>query len=108
MINDLESITEKEVEDDSGMDPTLVKTTIIDKMKIKAHDEDRIRELDRDLWAILQEKTAGEAQDKINGAMHGDGLWAYIKAHQWFIKTSEQGRTNRLTEMMKPHPCKHD
>ena len=48
-----------------------------------------LKEMNRDLWAILQDKAEGEALDKINAVKDGEGLWAYIHMHNWFHKTND-------------------
>ena len=61
---------------------------------------DIFEEMDRDLWTILLEKTDSEAYDKISSVIQGDGLWAFVKLHTWFLRTTEAGITNR--------PCHHE
>ena len=65
-------------------------------------------ELNRDLWSILLDKCEGEAWMKINSVRDGEGLWAYIKLHQWFTKTTLQGQTNNRLRIMQPIAPKHD
>ena len=57
---------------------------------------------------MLLEKTDGEAYDKVNSVIHGDGLWAFVKLHAWFSRTTEAGITNRLIAIMKPEQCKKE
>lgn len=64
--------------------------------------------MNRDLWAILSDKASGEALDKIKSVPHLEGLWAYVKVHHWFCKTSEQGRINRRIALMNPATGKHE
>ena len=46
---------------------------------------DMFEGMDKDLWTVLLEKTDGEAYDKINSVIQGDGLWAFVKvAHVVF------------------------
>ena len=47
---------------------------------------ENMTELNRDLWSILLDKCEGEAWMKINSVRDGEGLWAYVKLHQWFTK----------------------
>ena len=70
---------------------------------------EHLTELSRDLWSILLSKCEGEAWMKINSVRDGEGLWAYIKLHQWFTKTTLQGHVtkNRL-RIMQPVAAKHD
>ena len=63
---------------------------------------DLFEEMDRELFTVLLEKTEGEAFDKVNSVIHGDGLWAFVKLHAWFSRTTEAGITNRLIAIMEP------
>ena len=45
---------------------------------------------------------------KINSVFDGEGVWAYVKFHQWFTKTTLQGQTNSRLRIMQPAPPKHD
>ena len=45
---------------------------------------------------------------KINPFRDGEGLWAYVKLHQWFTKTTLQGQTNNRLRIMQPIAPKHD
>ena len=69
---------------------------------------DQFEEMDRELFTVLLEKTEGEAFDKVNSVIHGDGLWAFVKLHAWFSKTNEAGITNRIIAIMKPEQCKKE
>ena len=64
--------------------------------------------MNRDLWAVLVDKCESEALQKANRAGQGEGLFAYIRARQWFNKATELGRTNRLIGVMRPEACKHE
>ena len=44
------------------------------------------------LWAVLQAKAEGEALQKDSAVKDGEGLWACIKMHQWFMKTTDLGK----------------
>ena len=39
---------------------------------------------------------------------HGEGLWAHIKLHQWFTKTTLQGQTSNRLRIMQPIAPKQD
>ena len=43
---------------------------------------EKLVDMNRDMWAILQEKTEGTTYDKVNLVMPGEGLYAYVKMHQ--------------------------
>ena len=49
-----------------------------------------------------------EAMSKIKAVHQGEGLWAYVRSHQWFSKTTDQGKNNRRMLVMNPEPCKYD
>ena len=50
----------------------------------------------------------GEALHKVNSAAQGEGLYAYIRVHQWFNKTTELGKMNRVIDIMRPEACKQE
>ena len=54
-----------------------------------------LKDLNRDLWAILQAKAEGEALLKASAVKDGEGLWSYVKMHQWFMSTTDLGKTIR-------------
>ena len=85
-------------EDSCVGDPALLHTI----------DEDSIRDLDRDLWSILTAKADGEALSKLKSVNQGEGLWAYIRIHHWFSRTTDQGKNARRLAIMDPPQCKHD
>ena len=35
-------------------------------------------------------------------------MWAYIRVHQWFNKTTELGKMSRVIDIMRPEACKHE
>ena len=70
--------------------------------------EGKLEELNSNLWCVLIEKTEGEAYDKINTTIAGEGMMAFVKMHNWFSRITESGVTNRLIYIMKPEACKHD
>ena len=74
--------------------------------RIRRKDQDV--ELNRDQWAVLQAKAEGEALLKASAVKDGEGLWAYVKMHQWFISTTDLGKTNQRVDIMRPPQCKHD
>ena len=45
---------------------------------------------------------------KTNAALDDEGLWAYIKVHQRFTKTSLQGQKDDRLRIMQPIGPKHD
>ena len=105
----LETIPDKEVFD--GMVDATPLEIILDIYDKKGNEKLEgggtfLKELNRDLWAVLQDKAEGEALEKINAVKDGEGLWAYIYMHNWFHKTTDLGMTNRRIEIMKPERCK--
>ena len=65
-------------------------------------------ELNRDLWSILSAKAEGEAEEKLEGGQQGEGLWAYLRIHLWFTRTTIQGRSVRHAGIMNPTKCKNE
>ena len=66
-----------------------------------------MKKLNRELWAVLEAKAEGEALSKINSGTQGEGLFAFVRMHGWFNKTTDLGKTNRRIDVMKPAQCKH-
>ena len=64
--------------------------------------------LNTNLWAILTAKAEGEAEEKMDGCNQGEGLWAYLRIHLWFTRTTAQGRSVRRAAIMNPARCKHE
>ena len=85
-------------EDSCFTDPSLINSI----------DEDSIKDLDRDLWSILTAKADGEALSKLKSVNQGEGVWAYIRIHHWFSRTTDQGKNARRLAIMDPPQCKHD
>ena len=102
VINWLESVREKKVIEAKGedLDETMA-SCIITIAQLDGGTEAVIQErcsllkdLNRDLWAVLQAKAEGEALQKASVVKDGEGLWAFVKMHQWFMKTTDLGKTN--------------
>ena len=110
----LETITEQEITDSSLRDPRLtIKDTIIDvylaKHIVKYPDlEESLEEFNRDIWSVLDAKSEGEALGKLKSVQQGEGLMAFVRLHQWFIRTSDQGWNQRRSAIMHPGHCKHE
>ena len=69
---------------------------------------DLLRTLNVDMWAILSAKAEGEAEEKLESCTQGEGLWAYIRVHSWFTRTTDQGRSMRRAAIMQPPKCTHE
>ena len=76
--------------------------------KFPGINNEELLDMNRDLWAVLVDKSESEAVQKANSAGQGEGLWAYVRLHQWFNKTTELGRTNRLIGIMRFESCKYE
>ena len=63
---------------------------------------DLLRTLNVDMWAILSAKAEGEAEEKLESCSQGEGLWAYLRVHSWFTRTTDQGRSMRRAAIMQP------
>ena len=55
-------------------------------------DKETLETFNRDLWGILVDKCDGEAIRKVNAADQGEGMWAFVRLHQWFNTTTELGK----------------
>ena len=62
----------------------------------------------RDMSSILSANTEGEAAEKLDRCNQGEGLWAYLRIHLWFTRTTAQGRSLRRAAIMNPTKCKHE
>ena len=73
------------------------------------HEQEQgLERLNRDLWSILNAKADEEALSKLKSVNQGEGLWAYIRIHHWFSRTTDQGKNARRLAIMDPPQCKHD
>ena len=72
--------------------------------------EENFEEVSRDPWPPYTDRVEdkSEAAIKMKAVHQGEGLWIYIRLHQWFNKTTEQGKNNRRTMIMKPESCKKE
>ncbi len=110
----LESITEEMVTNASAREQTpTIKDTIMNvylaRLSQKYPDlEGNLDEVNRDLWSILEAKSEGEALGKLKSVPQGEGLMAYVRLHQWFIRTTDQGQNQLRSAIMHPGQCKHD
>ena len=111
----LETLTEKRIDEEENKDPTLTSIDIVknlykknDNAKHKGITEEQLEAMNRDLWAVLVEKCENEAMGKVSSALQGEGLKAFVRIHEWFSKTTELGRTNRIIDIMRPDAVKHD
>ena len=69
----------------------------VSKCEQRFHDMDGLLEqLNRELWIVLVQKTEKEAYEKANSAEAGEGLFAFVRINDWFSKTTELGKTNRV------------
>ena len=69
---------------------------------------DVLRTLNVDMWALLSAKAEGEAEEKLESCNQGEGLWAYLRIHLWFTRTTDQGRSMRRAKIMMPTKCTHE
>ena len=44
----------------------------------------------------------------MDGCNQGEGLWAYLRIHLWFTRTTARGRSLRSAGIMNPPRCKHE
>ena len=67
-----------------------------------------MEDLNRDIWSILDAKSELEAQGELKSVPQGEGLMAFVRLHQWFIRTTDQGQNQRRSAIMHPGQCKHE
>ena len=116
LMNILENITENMVNNQEELSERQghtewIKEIIEEKQEDSKEDkipDDDISSFNRDLWAVMVDKCEGEAMHKVNSAEQGEGMWAYIRVHQWFNKTTELGKMSRVIDIMRPEACKHE
>ena len=64
--------------------------------------------MNKDLWAILVDKAKGGAWNKLTSAGDGEGMWGYVRIHQWFSKTTQQGKVVNRAKAIQPEPPKNE
>ena len=67
-----------------------------------------LRTLNIDMWSILSAKAEGEGEEKLESCNQGEGLWAYMRTHLWFTRTTDQGRSMIRAAIMLPTKCQHE
>ena len=67
----------------------------------KGHSE-QFDKFNEENFAVLIDKTEGEARLRIKSAQSGQGLEAYRRLHQWFTMTSGLGLAERRHKIMLP------
>ena len=62
----------------------------------------KLEKLNADLRAVLDLRAQDKSQvaDKLNGVKEGEGCWAYIRIHKWFIQTAELGMVDKRASIM--------
>ena len=70
--------------------------------------EEDLSTLNVDLWSVLCAKAEGEAEEQLESCTQGEGLWAYLRIHLWFTRTTDQGRSMRRAAIMQPPKCTHE
>ena len=68
-------------------------------------EPDRWKEIKRDLYAVLTEKTEGDAW-VLTKNRNRDGLMGYMRIHKWFTETSGRGLVDRKRAVMRPNEAK--
>ena len=81
----------------------------VDTYEARFENMDELMELlNREIWIILIQKREKEPYEKVSSASTGEGLFAFVRLNDWFSKTTELGKTNRVIALMKPVQCKQD
>ena len=112
----LDTVTEQAVQDefDAVHDPSDGKVEAIlalwkeyiGSQKDQSITKEEFYDMNRDLWALLVDKAKGEAWNKLNAAGDGEGMWGYVRIHQWFSKTTQQGKVVNRVKVMQPEAPK--
>ena len=116
LIAYLDTLTENMVNQQSELSQETDHISWIKELIVEKEDDEKkgrtpeatLDSFNRDLWAVLVAKCENEAIHKVNSAEQGEGLWAYIRVHQWFNKTTELGKMSRVIDSMRPEACKHE
>ena len=67
-----------------------------------------LRTLNIDMWSILSAKAEGEAEEQLEGCNQGEGLWAYVRIHLWFTRSTDQSRSMRRAAILNPSKCQYE
>ena len=70
--------------------------------------EGRYIGLKRDLWAVLLDKTRGEAYKKVTGAEDKNGAHVYWRMHCWFTESTITRQAQKRGKIMSPSPIKKE
>ena len=114
----LDAVADQAVNDefDAVHDPAGAKVEAIYglwKEYIGTHKDNKVTkeefdDMNKDLFVILVDTTKGETWNKVNGAGDGEGMWGYVRVHQWFSKTTQEGKVVNRVRTMQPEARKHD
>ena len=66
------------------------------------HDKVDMGSLNEDLYAVLMDKTEGEAWQRVRAVNSGHGLEAFVRIYKWFMGTSGQGLSEKARIIMSP------
>ena len=69
--------------------------------------EARWKEIKRDLYGVLMDKTEGEANMLVKNERR-DGLMSYMKINKWYTEQSGKGLTDRKRAVMRPEKVKKE
>ena len=64
--------------------------------------------LNEDMYAVLMDKTEGDAWLRVRSVDSGNGLEAFVKVYKWCTGTSGQGLSERARIIMSPTPPKSE
>jgi len=65
-----------------------------------------VGQLNEDLFAVLMDKTTGEAYLRVKSVESGEGIDAFVKIYKWFMGTSGMGLQDKARQIMAPTPPK--
>ena len=63
-----------------------------------------VGQLNEDLFAVLMDKTTGEAYLRVKSVEAGDGIEAFVKIYKWYMGTSGMGLQDKARQIMAPIP----
>ena len=86
---------------------TLGKNKEIDPVEYGRQNFDHtLKAFNESLYAVLVDKTEGEARQRVKAAQNGKGLSAFKRVFEWFTITSGLGIAERRSKIMIPEQAK--
>jgi hypothetical protein len=67
-----------------------------------------VSQLNEDIFAVLMDKTTGEAYLRVKSVESGERIDAFVKIYKWFMGTSGMGLQDKARQIMAPIPPKSE